>query len=246
MSFMQHSDDKNNDDRLRYRNRTGLLDDDLNDDDDDDDDDNTDEFDATEDKCAIHVEHWGSLSPQAWKGDDAYLIRDGSDTEVETDMLTYLLNRGTLAVCVDATMWASYVTGTMFNCGNIATADINHCVQIVGITYNAHHDIGYYKVRNSWGSNWGDAGYIYLAFGQVGVDNHPTYYISYFMSYHIHHVLSLCFPSRTHHLILPLPIPVHTCGFRIPVQFDIIQALPSHTIVQILDPLPSITAIKTA
>ena len=169
MNVIQHSDDRNNDDIVRYRNRTGLLDDDLMDDDDDDDDDDTaDDFDATEDKCAIHVEHWGSLSPQAWKGDDAYLIRDGSDTEVETDMLTYLLNRGTLAVCLDATMWASYVTGTMFNCGNIATADINHCVQIVGVTYNAHHDIGYYKVRNSWGSNWGDAGYIYLAFGQVG------------------------------------------------------------------------------
>ena len=27
-------------------------------------------------------------------------------------MLTYLLNRGPLAVCVDATMWASYVAGT--------------------------------------------------------------------------------------------------------------------------------------
>ena len=120
---------------------------------------------------------------QAWKGDDAYLIRDGSDTEVESDMLTYLLNRGTLAVCLDATMWASYVTGTMFNCGNIATADINHCVQVVGVTYNAHHDIGYYKVRNSWGSNWGDAGYIYLAFGQVGnLTSHQTFTISYLLA----------------------------------------------------------------
>ena len=27
-------------------------------------------------------------------------------------------------------MCASYVAGTMFNCGNIATADINHCVQV--------------------------------------------------------------------------------------------------------------------
>jgi len=29
------------------------------------------------------VEHWASLSPQAWKGDDAYLIRDDSDIAVE-------------------------------------------------------------------------------------------------------------------------------------------------------------------
>ena len=63
---LTNSDDKNNDDRLRYRNRTGEVDDDLidDDDDDDDDDDSTDEFDASVDKCAVHVEHWGSLSPQ--------------------------------------------------------------------------------------------------------------------------------------------------------------------------------------
>jgi len=49
----------------------------------------------------------------------------------QADMLVYLLNRGPLAVCVDATMWMSYVAGTMFECGNIATTNINHCVQVV-------------------------------------------------------------------------------------------------------------------
>ena len=49
----------------------------------------------------------------------------------QADMLVYLLNRGPLAVCIDATMWMSYVAGTMFECGNIATTNINHCVQVV-------------------------------------------------------------------------------------------------------------------
>jgi hypothetical protein len=79
---LSFSDDRNNDDWTRYRNRTGIMDDD-GDDDDDDDDDDASAGSADEDNCAVHVEHWASLSPQAWKGDDAYLIRDDSDIAVE-------------------------------------------------------------------------------------------------------------------------------------------------------------------
>ena len=44
-------------------------------------------------------------------GENADLIRDGSDKGVEVNMLNYLVTTGTLAVCVDATTWSTYVAG---------------------------------------------------------------------------------------------------------------------------------------
>jgi aminopeptidase C len=42
---------------------------------------------------------------------------------------------------------------------------INHCVQVTGVNYDPVTNSGYYKVRNSWGSDWGESGYIRLAHG---------------------------------------------------------------------------------
>jgi hypothetical protein len=39
---------------------------------------------------------------------------------------------------------------------------IDHTVQAVGVDTVA----GYWKLRNAWGSNWGEAGYIYLTYNQ--------------------------------------------------------------------------------
>ena len=38
--------------------------------------------------------------------------------------------------------------------------DIDHCVQAVGVNTATG---GWWKVRNSWGVNWGEQGYIRLA-----------------------------------------------------------------------------------
>jgi len=44
-------------------------------------------------------------------------------------------------------------------CGN----SIDHAIQLVGYSPNSG---GYWVVRNSWGANWGENGYINLAFGE--------------------------------------------------------------------------------
>ena len=58
----------------------------------------------------------------------------------------------------------------MSHCGD----RVNHWVQAVGVL--AAPD-GYWKVRNSWGKTWGEAGYIRLAYGQdtCAISNDPTY-----------------------------------------------------------------------
>jgi len=51
---------------------------------------------------------------------------------------------------------------------------INHCVQAVGVDASTN---GYWKVRNSWGTKWGESGYIRLAYGAdtCGITNDPTW-----------------------------------------------------------------------
>ncbi|CAG5125468.1 unnamed protein product [Candidula unifasciata] len=78
----------------------------------------------------------------------------------ETEMLKLLAEHGPIAVAADATTWHNYIGGIIqFHCSE----NINHAVQIVG--YDLTGDIPYYIIRNSWGSNFGDHGYIYIKYG---------------------------------------------------------------------------------
>lgn len=76
----------------------------------------------------------------------------------EDAMSSYVLTHGPLSICLDATNWASYKSGVMDSCGD----DVNHCVQAVGVDLEE----GYWKIRNSWGTDWGNNGFIYLKEGQ--------------------------------------------------------------------------------
>jgi len=82
-------------------------------------------------------------------------VSDGS----EANLQTFLLNQGPPSVCVDASSWQSYTGGIMSSCG----CNIDHAVQAVGINVQGYANA--YKIRNSWNTDWGVQGYIYLAIG---------------------------------------------------------------------------------
>jgi len=86
----------------------------------------------------------------------------------ETNMANYMLATGPLSVCVDASSWNSYKSGIMSTCGK----SVDHCVQAVGVDTTS-----YWKVRNSWGTSWGESGYIRLKYGAntCAITNDPTY-----------------------------------------------------------------------
>jgi Pyruvate/2-oxoacid:ferredoxin oxidoreductase delta subunit len=65
-------------------------------------------------------------------------------------------NQGPLSVCVAAESWQYYTTGILKSC----PGQVDHCVQAVGFNNAAPET--YWIVRNSWGTGWGNAGYIYL------------------------------------------------------------------------------------
>ncbi len=73
-----------------------------------------------------------------------------------TDIKAALLHRP-VAVKVDASHWSSYSSGVFSNCGN----KVNHAILLVGATE------GFWKAKNSWGSGWGERGFIRLAPGST-------------------------------------------------------------------------------
>lgn len=88
----------------------------------------------------------------------------------EANMASYVQSTGPLSVCVDANNWNSYKSGIMTTCGK----SVDHCVQAVGVDASSG---GYWKVRNSWATSWGESGHIRLAYGAntCAITNDPTW-----------------------------------------------------------------------
>jgi len=97
-------------------------------------------------------------------------VKSYSTINGESNMANYVKATGPLSVCLDASSWNSYRGGIMTSCGQ----RVDHCVQAVGVDTSAG---GYWKVRNSWGTSWGESGFIRLAYGANTCDitNDPTY-----------------------------------------------------------------------
>jgi hypothetical protein len=85
----------------------------------------------------------------------------------ENAMASFLTSKGPISVCVDASSWQFYQGGVLSRCGG----QIDHCVQATGIAGTAWH------VRNSWGANWGEQGYIRILRGNnvCAIAEVPTY-----------------------------------------------------------------------
>jgi len=80
------------------------------------------------------------------------------------------LNSGPASVCLAASSWQSYSGGILKKCDN----QVDHCVQTTGYASD------YWRIRNSWGTGWGESGFIRLERGRdlckVADDTtYPTY-----------------------------------------------------------------------
>ena len=62
-----------------------------------------------------------------------------------------------IGVSADATNWSRYSSGIFNNCGR----NLNHDILLVGYTST------YYTIKNSWGTTWGEKGFIRLAPGNT-------------------------------------------------------------------------------
>jgi len=91
----------------------------------------------------------------SWK----YATEHDSETTLQQNLVSW----SPLSICVDASKWQDYQSGVMTReeCGLFNILD--HCVQLVG--YETQAPKPYWIVRNSWNTNWGIQGYIWLAMG---------------------------------------------------------------------------------
>jgi len=83
-------------------------------------------------------------------------------TKVEENSYDGLMNAiqiGPVSISVDATSWSFYNGGIFDGCSH-TSLDINHAVQLVG--YGTEGGKDFWIVRNSWGSSWGERGFIRL------------------------------------------------------------------------------------
>jgi len=83
-------------------------------------------------------------------------------TKDESQMKTAVATVAPISICVNAAPWQSYSKGIMTakQCSN----SLDHCVQITG--YDTTSSTPFWNVRNSWGTNWGENGYIRLEYGK--------------------------------------------------------------------------------
>lgn len=112
---------------------------------------------------------------------DKGLVRaDGFSFTIENSIFAFqtALLKGPVGVSVDASSntFQLYESGVVTDAAACGT-DLDHAVTAVG--YNAQNEPPYWIIKNSWGSSWGDQGYIKLAMqegeGVCGVQMEPVY-----------------------------------------------------------------------
>ncbi|KAM9849775.1 cathepsin O [Aulostomus maculatus] len=79
----------------------------------------------------------------------------------EEAMMGQLVERGPLTAIVDAVSWQDYLGGIIQH--HCSSQWSNHAVLVIG--YDTTGDIPYWIVQNSWGTSWGNEGYVYIKTG---------------------------------------------------------------------------------
>jgi len=107
-----------------------------------------------------------NTKPSAYRYATTACYSSSCDNQDEGSLAANMISVGPVGICVNAANWQYYYGGVMSSssCGNNGYYDLDHCVQLVGFQ-DIGSSNGYWLVRNSWDSDWGEDGYIYLAYG---------------------------------------------------------------------------------
>jgi C1A family cysteine protease len=99
---------------------------------------------------------------------------DACSKQNETLLANNLVAQGPVSICVYAESWMDYSSGILSNNCPHDYDDLDHCVQLVGFDFTG--STPYWIVRNSWNTDWGVDGYIYIKSGSnlCGVADEAT------------------------------------------------------------------------
>eukprot|EP01113_Clastostelium_recurvatum_P037892 TRINITY_DN558_c0_g1_i1.p1 TRINITY_DN558_c0_g1~~TRINITY_DN558_c0_g1_i1.p1 ORF type:complete len:351 (-),score=114.43 TRINITY_DN558_c0_g1_i1:77-1081(-) len=95
------------------------------------------------------------------KSFDSY-CKEGTTPLSETAIESLLIQKGPLSVCLNATPMQLYRSG-VDNPRSCSPSSIDHCVTLVG--YGVDGNTKFWKIKNSWGTTWGEQGFYRLIKG---------------------------------------------------------------------------------
>ncbi|KPI82686.1 putative cysteine proteinase [Leptomonas seymouri] len=89
----------------------------------------------------------------------SYVELPENDQEALMDAVAF---EGPISVSVDASGWSAYASGIFDECDYSVNITQNHAVQLVGYGHDRAIGKSFWIIRNSWGPDWGEEGYIRL------------------------------------------------------------------------------------
>ena len=113
----------------------------------------------------------GSCATSKTKNDLTYIkgwTQVSKSKKGESDIKTALPKNGPITIGIDATPMQDYIGGVdspqcNVDCGCTAN-DLDHAVLMVG--YGTKGSDSYWKIKNSWASDWGEDGYYRIEYGK--------------------------------------------------------------------------------
>merc|ERR1711997_1013271 len=113
-------------------------------------------------------------------GYDNYPYVSGSTKKSESELTSALAQVGAVGIAIDAGgIGFQLYSGGVYVSNTCSSSRLNHAVTAVG--YGNLDGQDYFTVKNSWGTVWGDQGYILMAANrnnQCGVAATPAYAIA--------------------------------------------------------------------
>ena len=105
----------------------------------------------------------------------SYQLLETTDEEI---IKQYLYEIGPLAIGVNAYPLNWYARGVIdWGTENCSHDDINHAVVLVGYGHDDEEGLDFWRIRNSWGADWGEKGYFRVSRGKgtCGVNQHVSF-----------------------------------------------------------------------
>ena len=99
-----------------------------------------------------------------------------TNLDASEDTLAAAVTEGPVAVAIDASHFSSQLyTGGIYDEPKCSSTTLDHGVVCVG--FGQENGVEYWIVRNSWGSSWGESGYVRMIKGsnQCGIATMATY-----------------------------------------------------------------------
>jgi cathepsin L len=107
----------------------------------------------------------GTCQFDASKGANQIASYQRGVPQSEDSLLDLVGNLGVCDVGIDASQWSFHAyTSGIYDNPDCSSTDLDHSVGCVG--YGTENHINYWIVRNSWGTGWGEQGYIRMIRGK--------------------------------------------------------------------------------